>query len=176
MLSKATYLLPTLRYREKSLCFYLEDKGCLTNTAQYFYKMHHDKDSNGGGFAEVFFKVNPHATLTSCHEAHIETHFRYTLNTKGTLSVWAKEYNQWDILYQGYWHQFVNIYIEPSQHLHLFKLYKTLEHESLMTIQQAQRWIKAFTNTASRCPDVQVGVDSIQAQVDDLLAQQQMSD
>lgn len=120
--------------------------------------------------------MNPHATLTTCHEAHLETQFRYTLNTKGVLSVWVKALdNQWDSLYQGSWHQFANTYMEQSQHLHRFKLYKILEDESLMTIPQAQKWVRAFTNIAIRCPDVRAGVQTIQAQVDAILAQQQMS-
>ncbi|MBP9727547.1 MAG: hypothetical protein KBD83_08825 [Gammaproteobacteria bacterium] len=44
-----------------------------------------------------------------------------------------------------------------------------------MTIAQAQKWIRGFTNAASRCPDVWAGIQSIQAQVDAILERQKIS-
>ncbi len=174
MSTRATYLLPT-GDSSQQVCFYIHQDGHPAGAANYFYKMHQCKNVNGG-LAERFIRANNQAELIHCHEAGTDTEFRYTLNHQGILRVFAKDRvnNQWRIFYEDAWYQFVNKYLEASQHLHVFKLSKNVEHETLMTIEEAQRWVSAFMKNGSLMDYVREGTQAIQAQIDAILAQQKM--
>jgi len=66
----------------------------------------------------------------------------------------------------------VNKYLQESDHLHLFQLSTGLENETIMTIQEAEKWVKGFKNSASKCDYVHKGIQVIQAQIDAILMQQ----
>lgn len=175
MSTRATYLLPTADYNNQHICFYIHQDGYPAGAANYFYKMHQCKNVNGG-LAERFFRTNHQAEFTPYHEVHTDTEFRYTINHQGMLIVWtkAKVGNQWNIFYEGAWHDFVNKHLEVSQHLHVFKLSKNLEHETLMTIEEAKKWVSAFMKHGSLTDYAREGTQAIQAQIDAILAQQKM--
>jgi len=122
----------------------------------------------------AFFRANSHAEFTACHEEHADTEFRYTINHHDALTVWQKDIlnDEWRTVYHDVWYQFVNTQIlEESEHLHAFKLYRALTHETIMTIAEAQKWVKAFTESANKNPYVHEGVQAIQAQIDEILMQ-----
>jgi hypothetical protein len=149
MATSAIYLLPTGYQSNQRVCFYMARDGYPESSANYFYKMHHS-DSIRRNYAECFFRANLDAEFATDEEGHKDAEFRYAINQEDVLSVWKKGVlgKQWDLIYQGLWHQFVNKYREASEHLHLFRLSKNLKDETLMTIFQAQKWAKAFKNSA----------------------------
>jgi len=173
MSTRATYLLPTAYHSDQMVCFYIHHDGYPEGAAAYFYKMHCCNNTRGG-IAGRFFRANLNAEFTKDHAEHGDTEFRYTINHQDELSVWKKGVlgNQWNIIYQGLWYHFVNKHLEESEHLHLFRLSKGLKNEILMTIHQAEKWVKAFKNSASKCEDVREGVQAIQAQIDVIVAVQ----
>jgi len=152
MSTRATYLLPAAYHSDQMVCFYIHHDGYPEGAADYFYEMHHCNNTRGG-MAGRFFRANLNAEFTKDHEEHGDTEFRYTINHQDELSVWKKGMlgNQWNIIYQGSWHHFVNKYLEESEHLHLFRLSKGLQNEILMTIHQAEKlFISPKTLNASR--------------------------
>ncbi|HEV2523566.1 MAG TPA: hypothetical protein VGU44_00345, partial [Gammaproteobacteria bacterium] len=148
MSTRATYLLPAAHYKDQWICFFIQNDGYPAGAADYFHKMHHCKNMSGG-YAGRFIRANDKAEFTRSHEAHEDTYFRYTLNTQGELRVWAKGMggNRWRILYEDPWYNFVNTYLKESEHLHLFQLSKNLQHETIMTVCEAERWVTAMTNS-----------------------------
>lgn len=66
----------------------------------------------------------------------------------------------------------VTYLLQTSEHLYAFKLYRTLEDETMMTIAQAQKWVRGFANSAKKDIDVRRSIDAIQAQIDAFLVQQ----
>ncbi|HEV2524170.1 MAG TPA: hypothetical protein VGU44_03460 [Gammaproteobacteria bacterium] len=173
MLSRATYFLPAENDSDQMVCFYIQHEGYPEGAADYFYKMHHCKNTKGG-MAGRFFRANLNAEFSPYHGSHGDTEFRYTINIEGELRVFEKGTigNQWDVFYEGAWHHFVNQYLEESEHLHLFRLFKNLQHETIMTIQEAEKWVRAFKHRASKCDYVREGVQAIQAQIDVIVAAQ----
>jgi hypothetical protein len=173
MSTSANYLLSTGYYSDQMVCFYIQHDGYPEGAAAYFYKMYRCENIRRG-YAECFFRANLNAEFIKDHEEHGDTAFRYTINHQDELSVWKKGMfaNQWNIIYQGPWHHFVNKYLEESEHLHLFRLSKGLQNETLMTIRQAEKWVRAFKNSASKCEDVREGVQAIQVQIGVIVAAQ----
>lgn len=150
---RATYLLPAETSCQQ-VCFYIPYDGYPEGAATYFYKMYQCENKQGG-YAECFLRANSDAKFTKNHEARVDTEFRYTINVQNILSVWKKAIfaNQWSIIYEGPWYQFVNKYLRASEHLYLFRLSKNREDGTIMTISKAQRWIKAFKNSVCKvCP------------------------
>lgn len=174
MSSRATYLLPSADNNQQ-LCFYIHQDGYPAGAAHYFYNMHASKNANGG-LAERFFRANAEAQLIHCQEAGTDTEFRYTINHVGILRCFAKDRvnNQWCIFYEDAWHHFVNQHLEVPKHLHVFKLFRNLEHETLLTITEVQRWVSAFMKNGSLADYVREGVESIQVQIDAILEQQKL--
>lgn len=175
MSTRATYLLPIADYNNQLVCFYIHQDGYPAGAANYFHKMHQCKNVNGG-FAKRFLRANNQAELIHCHEAGTDTEFRYTLDHQDILRAWVKDKidNQWRIFYKGAWYHFVNKYLEESQHLHVFKLSKNVEHETLMTIEEAKKWVSAFMKHESLTDYAREGAQAIQAQIDAIVAQQKM--
>ncbi len=175
MSTRATYFLPAGNYSDQMVCFYIHSDGYPKGAADYFYKMHHCKNTRGG-MAGRFFRANDNAEFTPWHEAHGDTEFQYTINIENELRILAKETidNRWSVFYQGSWYHFVNKYLQESDHLHLFQLSTGLEHETIMTIQEAEKWVKGFKNSASKCDYVHEGVQAIQAQIDAILMQKKI--
>ena len=174
MSSRATYLLPSADNNHQ-LCFYIDQDGYPEGAAHYFYNMHASKNANGG-LAERFLRANAEAQLIHSHEGGTGTEFRYTINHEGVLRGFAKDRvnNQWCIFYEDAWHHFVNQHLEVPKHLHVFKLFRNLEHETLMTTKEAQRWVSAFMKNGSLAAYVREGVESIQIQIDAILEQQKL--
>ncbi|HEV2524365.1 MAG TPA: hypothetical protein VGU44_04450, partial [Gammaproteobacteria bacterium] len=152
--------------------FYIHTDAYPEGAANYFYNMHHCKNPRTG-FAGRFFRTNANAEFTTCHETHTDTEFRYTLNRQGELKAYKKRTidNQWDIFYQGTWYHFVNTYLKKSTHLHLFKFSENLQSETIMTIREAKKWVKAFTNKVNDSEYTDQNVQTIQAQIDEILTQ-----
>jgi hypothetical protein len=173
MSTSATYLLPTAYDSDQMVCLYIPNDGYPEGAAAYFHKMYRCENVRRG-YAECFFRANPNAEFTKDHEEHTDTEFRYTINHQDELSVWKKGMlgNQWSIIHQDLWHHFLNKYLEESEHLHLFKLSKNLKNETLMTILEAKKWVKAFAHSASKFDYVREGVQAIQAQIDVIVAAQ----
>ena len=171
MSTRATYLLSTA-YDNDMVCFYIHQDGYPEGAANYFYNMHHCKNAKAG-FAGRFFRANANAEFIPCHEAHGDTEFCYTLNIRGLLKAWKKERinNQWDIFYQGAWYHFVNTYLKDAMHLHLFKFSENAQQEIIMTIPEAQNWVKAFTNKVSDSDYTYQDMQTLQAQIDAILTQ-----
>ena len=171
MSTRATYLLSTA-YSNDKICFYIHTDGYPEGAANYFHNMHHCKNSKTG-FAGRFFRANAKTEFTTCHETHTDTEFRYTLNKHGELKAYKKRIidDQWEIFYQDTWHLFVNAYLKRSMHLHLFKFSENLPCETLMTIREAKKSVKGFTNKASKSEYTYQDVEAIQAQIDEILAQ-----
>jgi hypothetical protein len=172
MATRATYFLPAENYSDQMVCFYIHSDGYPEGAANYFYKMHQRKNRSSG-MAGRFFRANENAEFTPCHEAHGDTEFQYTINIENELRVLAKETinNRWGVFYQGPWHHFVNKYLKESEHLHLFQLPEGLEHENIMTIQEAEKSVNAFKNSASKCDYVHKDIQPMQAQIDAILMQ-----
>ena len=43
----------------------------------------------------------------------------------------------------------VTYLLQTSEHLYAFKSYRTLEDETMMTIAQAQKWVRGFANSVT---------------------------
>ena len=69
------------------------------------------------------------------------------------------------------WYHFVNAYLKEFEPLHLFRPSKNLQREIIMTIPEAKNWIKAFTNKVSESDYSYQDVQTIQAQIDEILTQ-----
>lgn len=175
MTTSAIYLLPTGCQTKQRVCFYIARDGYPEGSANYFYKMHHS-DSIRRNYAECFLRANPDAEFAKDEEEHEDVEFRYAINQEDVLSVWKKAVlgKQWDLIYQGLWYQFVNKYWAASEHLHLFKLSKNLQDETLMTISQAKKWAKVFKNSVNRHEVLRESFDAFQAQIEAILAQQSL--
>ncbi len=177
MSTRATYLLPAENYSDQMVCFYIHSDGYPEGAADYFHKMHYCKNRSAG-MAGRFFRANDKAEFTPCHEAHGDTEFQYTINIENELRILAKETinNRWSVFYQGPWYHFLNKYLKESEHLHLFQLPEGLEHENLMTIQEAESWVKGFKDSVSKSDYIHKDSQFIQAQIDTILMQQKMDD
>ncbi len=175
MATSATYLLSTGYHSNQMIFFYIPREGYPEGAAAYFNKMYQCENIRRN-YAECFLRANPDAEFAKNHEERQDTEFRYTINYEDVLSVWKKGIfgDQWCLVYQGPWHFFVNKYLEESEHLHLFRLSKNLKHETLMTLHQAEKWIKAFKNSANKYDYVHEGVQAIQTQIDEISARQKM--
>ncbi len=174
MSTRATYLLPATSYSNQLICFYIHHDGYLIGAARYFYNMQQCKNKRGW-LAGRFFRANSNAEFTKDHEEHSDTDFRYAINHQDVLTAWQKDSlkNEWQVVYEGPWYQFVNTYfLEAPEHLHVFKLNTILQNETIMTIAEAQEWVQAFTSNTKKDSYVPEGVDAIQAQIDAILAQQ----
>lgn len=172
MATRATYVLPAAGSNQ-NICFYIHYDGYLTGAAHYFYNMQQYKNMRSG-LAGRFFRANAHAEFTTCHEEHADTEFRYAINQQDALTVWQKDTlnDEWRMVYHDFWYQFVNTQIlEESEHLHAFKLSRALTHETIMTIAEAQKWVKAFTESANKNAYVREGIEAIQSQIDEILMQ-----
>lgn len=175
MSTSATYYLPAENCSDQMVCFYVQHDGHPQGAANYFYKMHHCKNTRGG-MAGRFFRANENAEFTPWHGAQEDTEFRYTISLENNLRVLAKGTidNRWGDFYEGPWYHFVNKYLKESDHLHLFRLSKNVGHATIMTIPEAERWVKAFKNSASKCDYVHEGVQAIESQIDAVLIQQKI--
>jgi len=176
MATRATYLLPAGEISQL-ICFYIHYDGSLKGAAHYFYNMQQCKNMRST-LAGRFFRANPTAEFAACHEKHADTEFRYTINHQDVLTVGQKDTinDEWRIVYQGFWYEFVNAQmLEEHQHLHAFKLYKGLTHETIMTIAEAQKLIRAFTESVHKDAYVLKGVQAIQAQIDEILIRKKRS-
>jgi hypothetical protein len=171
MSTRATYLLSTA-YDNDRICFYIHTDEYPSGAANYLYNMHHCKNLRNG-FSGRFFRANANAEFTACHETHTDTEFQYTLNRQGELKARKKSTidNQWDIFYQGAWYHFVNTYLKRSMHLHLFKFSENLQRETIMTICEAKKSVKAFAKKVSESDYTYQDVRTIQAQIGAILTQ-----
>jgi hypothetical protein len=171
MSTRATYLLSTA-YDNDRICFYIHTDGYPEGAANYFYNMHHCKNSTTG-FAGRFFRKNANTEFTTCHEMHTDTEFRYTLNRQGELKAYKISTidNQWNLFYQGAWYHFVNTYLKASMHLHLFKFSENLQCETLMTIREAKKCVKALINQVNQSEPTYQDIQTIQTQINAILTQ-----
>lgn len=94
------------------ITFYIHHDGYPEGAAFYLWQMHHATSCDREP-AACFLRGNERAELTSGHEAHGDTEYRYTLRGS-TLTAYKRygfgESERWDAFSVGPWHEFVNEY------------------------------------------------------------------
>jgi hypothetical protein len=169
MTTRATYLLPAEGVNQP-ICFYIHSDGYPEGAAYYFYKMHNCKNLRGS-LACRFLRANATAEITGKHENHSDTEFQYTINHHNILTVRQRGIfdDNWHLIYQGLWYLFLNQHLEASQHLYAFKCCSFSKRLTLMTIAEAQKYVRAFLYNKPQKHAVNDNIEAVQAQIDDIL-------
>lgn len=169
MTTRATYLLPAEGVNQP-ICFYIHSDGYPEGAAYYFYKMHNCKNLRGG-LACRFLRANATAEITGKHENHSDTEFQYTIYHHDILTVRQRGIfdDNWHLIYEGLWHLFLNQHLEASQHLYVFKCCSFSECLTIMTISEAQKYVRAFPHNKPQKHGLDDNIEAVQAQIDDIL-------
>lgn len=169
MSTRATYLLPTAN-SSLPICFYIHHDGYPEGAAYYFYKMHNCKNMRGS-LACRFLRANANAEFTGKHENYSDTEFQYTINHQNILTVHQRGIfdDKWHLIYEGLWYLFLNQHLEASQHLYAFKCCRFSERLTIMTIAEAQKYVRAFLHNKSKKHSFDDNIEAVQAQIDGIL-------
>lgn len=94
---------------------YIHYDGYPEGAAIYFWNMY-NVENKRGGYATQFIRANDNAEITTSHEGHADTEYRYTVDKDGLLKaekpVYDKDYNliEWEIFFVGHFTEFINKY------------------------------------------------------------------
>jgi hypothetical protein len=129
MSTRATYLFePGPNDLFPKTCIYIHWDGYPEGAANYFYDslMHaHQR----GGWPNVFLRANDAAELTTSHDAHGDTEYRYTLSGEGDVLTCQKREGDatesWPTQWSGPVHEFVNEHAEDIEDYEPFQLVHT---------------------------------------------------
>lgn len=105
MSTRATYQFP-------DATLYIHHDGYPEGAAVYFRALH-EVENKRGGLATQMLRAVDGAEITSCHESHGDTEFRYTMNKEGGLRAEKRvghEETEWKVFFSGNFHDFINDY------------------------------------------------------------------
>jgi hypothetical protein len=134
MSTRATYQFHPTQRHELSPTIYVHHDGYQTGAAAYFYAMllH---PNHKGGLSCMFIRANDGAELTTSHQDHGDTKYRYDISGDGpeaTLKVAKRRYDdgygvvaeKWPTIYTGPLHEFIAAYPSLIDEFKPFKIVK----------------------------------------------------
>jgi hypothetical protein len=110
MSTRATYAF--LIGGKPAVTVYIHHDGYPEGAARYFWNAHHNEGRCDHPLTR-FLRANDRAEITSDHDAHGDTEYRYTL-TDERLTAWERRWNGdtpvWRVIFEGPLIDFVNKY------------------------------------------------------------------
>jgi hypothetical protein len=99
---------------------YIHHDGYLEGAATYFYNTLINPSK--GNFATQFIRSNPEATITSSHENHADTEFRYDIDNLSKFpKIKALSGKGDNVLFSGFLYEFANQYSRLIKDFYPFK-------------------------------------------------------
>lgn len=137
MSTRATY---QIEGKYSKATYYIHYDGYPEGGAVYFWNMLHEQNHRGG-YTTQFLRANELAEVTSGHEVHSDTEFRYTLkdefvNVLGRSWIDEEGGKEWKGVFSGNVHEFINRYGKES--IDDFKPYHEMESGKWFTETEAR--------------------------------------
>lgn len=98
-------------YQFQNACIYIHHDGYEAGAANYFHAA--IVAGKGSLTAESMIRANDRAEITSSHELHGDTDYRYTV-TSSTLKVESRVDDKWRVIYNGDLVDFINAHRDES--------------------------------------------------------------
>ena len=145
--------------------FYIHHDGYPEGAASYLHAMH--KCKCNGGLADRFHKGNDQAEITSGHDAHGDTEYRYTVQKGGTLQAQKRYGDSWNTFFSGHYAEFINRYGNKEKLHKVSRRYGGATWASLGELREkVEESARALSEYAARFPQFTGNINELEKEAE----------